>query len=194
MEKERMDKACVSPLEKLQHAVEKEPDSPLAHLRLGSALIRAGFLQRAEQSFRRSLELDPNYAEAWVNLGGVLHAAWDFGGCVEANKRALECNPGLLQAHYNQGLGYLYLGQAEDMLNCFGKVIEIDSSHPGGHYHLAVALYALGEVEKARENLSMAIELGYSPQPEFVKAIQRDEGGDRAAIRSEVNRKNNLQQ
>jgi Flp pilus assembly protein TadD len=62
----------IGDLRKLRDAVEKNPDSAVAHLRLGTALLKAGRLKTAEEALRRSVELEPGFAEAWSNLGGLL--------------------------------------------------------------------------------------------------------------------------
>jgi superkiller protein 3 len=164
-------------LEKLHKAVEDNPDSAVAHMKLGTALYWNGVLKRAEQEFLRAIELDEGYAEAWVHLGGVRLACWDFQGCVDANGRAVEINPELMQAHYNQGLGFLYLNKPTEMVACFRRVVELDPEHPGGHYHLAVGLLAAGENVEAQTELAKAVNLGYAPQPEFVKALDRASRG-----------------
>jgi len=164
-------------VEKYQVAVKAEPDSPVAHMKLGTAWLKAGDGAQAEVALRRAVELDPGYAEAWVNLGGVMLGRWEFEDCVEANGQALKSRPDLLEAHYNKGLGHLYLGQAEEMVECFRRVVELNPDHPGGNYHLAVGLLALKQVAEARMSLAKATELGYSPQPEFLKALEREGGG-----------------
>jgi tetratricopeptide (TPR) repeat protein len=160
-------------IDKFRAAVAAEPESAVAHMRLGTALLKLGDVRAAEPALRRATELDPDLAEAWVNLGGLLLGRWDFAGCVEANRRAAAARPDMLQAHYNQGLGHLYLGQAPEMLACYQRVLELDPRHPGGTYHLAVAQLAVGEVDAARVSLARARELGFSPQPEFLKALER---------------------
>ena len=62
------------------------------------------------------------------------------------------------------------------MVACFRKVLELDPNNAGGHYHLAVALNAMGEKEAARLSLARATSLGYSPEPDLVKALEN--GGD----------------
>ena len=113
-----------------------------------------------------------------MNLGGLLLTRWDFEGCVEANSKAVECDPSLFEPQYNLGLGYLYLGKAKEMVPCFRRATEIEPEHAGGHYHLAVGLLALGEVEEARAHLGSAMELGWKPEPELVKAIEKQGAAD----------------
>ncbi|MCP4572630.1 MAG: tetratricopeptide repeat protein [bacterium] len=168
------DKKRVS-IEELQQAVAASPDSAQAHMKLATAWLRAGSGHKAEESLRRAVEIDPGYDEAWVNLGGIALGRWDFAECVKINRTVAERNPELLQAHFNQGLGHLYLREADKMVSCFRRVLEIDPDHAAGQYHLAVGLLELGEVEAARAALDRAAGLGHSPAPEFLKALERKE-------------------
>ena len=167
------DKTPAERLKSLREAVAAEPSSGEAHLKLGSALVKMGLQKEAERELLRATELNPGLAEAWVNIGGILFTRWNFKGCVEANQKAIALSPDLLMGHYNLGLGHLYLGQAEEMAGCFRRVIELDPSNAGGHYHLAVALNALGKVEEAVVSMETSRELGYSPDPKLIKAIDK---------------------
>jgi tetratricopeptide (TPR) repeat protein len=164
-------------LERCQQAVAERPDSTTAHLNLATALLRLGRMGEAEDALRRALEIDPDSPEALVNLGGIRLARWDFRGCVEVNRRASAAKPSFLLAHYNEGLGHLYLGEAADVVRCFRRVVEIDGAHAGGHYYLAVGLLAVGEVRESRKHLDEAVQGKFSPQPEFLKALEKAEAG-----------------
>jgi tetratricopeptide (TPR) repeat protein len=159
--------------ERCRLAVAESPGSAAAHLNLGTALLGIDRPKEAEAEFRRALELRADFAEALVNLGGLLLHRWDFRGCVDLNRRAAEAKPGLMIAHYNEGLGHLYLGEAKEMVACFQRALELDSSHAGVHYHLAVGLLALGQVSESEAHLSVALEGGFSPAPEFLKALEK---------------------
>jgi tetratricopeptide (TPR) repeat protein len=181
MKKNRME----SPdLKKYYDAVEATPESGDAHFKLGTALIQTGFLSRGEKALLRCVELDSKKAEAWVNLGGIRLSRWDFKGCIEANERALECVPNSEVALHNKGLGHLYLGEAEEMTECFKQVVELAPESAAGNYFLGVGLFALGEKQSARELLKKAVALGYSPDPKLVKELEHidDTGADPVTI------------
>lgn len=164
-----------SRMDQLKQAVEERPDDPMARVRLGMALLKAQSVKKAEEQLRKAVELDPDCVEGWVNLGGALLGRWDFKGSVEANQRARACDPKLFEAHYNEGLGHLYLGNAEDMLACFERALEVKPDHPATVYHHAVALLAVKRIDEARAELTRAAQLGYSPQPDFIRALERQE-------------------
>ncbi len=162
-------------IEKLRQAVEKAPDDAMARVRLGTALLRTEGIVKGEAELRRATELDPECVEAWVNLGGALLSRFEFKGCVEANARAIACDGDLPLPHFNQGLGYMYLGDSEKMVACFERVVELDPEHAAGNYHLAAGLLAVDKVRQARARLNKAVALGFSPRPEFLRALDKKE-------------------
>jgi tetratricopeptide (TPR) repeat protein len=160
-------------LKALEARTVENPESAKAHLDLGSALAKAGRSARAEKALRRAIELDPGLFEARVNLGGVYFSRWDFPQSVEVLREAVALEPDAVEGHYNLGLAHLYLGNAQDVVDCFRRVIEIDPEHPGGHYYMATGLNALGKVEAANLLITRAAALGFQPQPELLKAIEK---------------------
>ncbi len=165
-------------LARLRKAVEDAPKSARTHATLGTALAQLGLMNEAQEELEKAVALDPSLHKAWVNLGGVYLARWDFSRCVAANASALERRPDLFEAHYNKGLGHLYLGEAADVVECFERATALSPNHAGARYHLAVGLHAVGKSEQAKVELMKALELGYSPQPEFVKEMERVFGGE----------------
>jgi tetratricopeptide (TPR) repeat protein len=167
----------MSKIDEYRSAVEKNPESAVAHLKLGTfLLIKKQDAKEAEKEIRKAIEIKPDYAKAWVNLGGLLLATWDFKGCVEANSKAISCDPDLVEAHYNCGLGHLYLKEAEEMVACFNKVLKLDPNNGGGHYHLAVGLLHLGKVKQAEVEATIAKTLGFAVRPEFIRELEKQTG------------------
>ncbi len=166
-------------LKRLEQKVAENPGAPLLRVRLGTALLGVGASKRAEVELKKALELDPGCVPALVNLGGIYLNRWDFAGCVEVNRRAQEIAEETLEAHYNEGLGHLYLNEPEQMVDCFRRVIALDETHGGGHYHLAVGLLALGDREEAKKELSNAMKLGYKPEPTFLKALDKEKAASK---------------
>ena len=158
-----------------QKRIEEDPSSAAAHFNLGLAHTKKGRVDRAEQAYMQALELDPDLVEAWVNLGGVRLLKWNFQGCLEANQEAVKRRGDLPLAHYNMGQAYLYLGDAENLVRCSRRVLELDPAHAAGHYFLAVGLLATGQVFEAREALAKAMALGHRPMPEFLRSLERAE-------------------
>lgn len=158
-------------IEKYMQRVKENPESAAAHFNLALAYTQRGLPEPAEQHYRKALEFEPDLIEAWVNLGGVLLLKWDFAGSITANEEALKRKSDLLLAHYNIGQACLYLADAEGVTRSYRRVLQLDPGHAAGHYYLAVGLLAEGQAEEAREELTRAQALGYSPAPEFLRAL-----------------------
>jgi len=158
-----------------QKRVSEAPDSAAAHFNLGLAHTERGRMMAAEEAYRRAVELDPELVQGWVNLGGALLLKWDFKGCLEANQEALRRQEDLVQAHFNMGQAHLYLNQAEELVRCNRRVVELDPDHAAGHYFLAVGLLATDHVGEARDECARAMSLGHQPSPEFLKSLDRAE-------------------
>ncbi len=108
------------------------------------------------------------------------------------NRRAAAADPEVVEAHYNKGLGHLYLVQKEEMVACFKRVVELDDSHAGGHYYLAVGLLAQEKEAEARSELAIALELGYKPEPEFLKALEGKTAKERRLVPTESETKKSI--
>ena len=160
-------------LERCQRAVDEAPDRAANHYNLGLALTVSGRVRQAETAYQKAVALDPELVQAWVNLGGVRMMRWDFDGCLEANRRAVEVDPECTQAHFNMGQAYLYKNEPEKLLECNRRVIELDRDHAAAHYFSAVASLALGNLPAAERHLGRAVELGHTPPPDFVKAMEK---------------------
>jgi Flp pilus assembly protein TadD len=159
-------------IEALRTAIATSPSAD-AHARLGAALLGAGRTRDAERELRAAIALDPRCARAWVNLGGILYARWEFGASVAANRAAAAAEPDLALAHFNQGIGHLQLGEAEQAVSCLSRAIELEPQNGGAYHHLAIALFATRRTVEARLCAAYARELGYRPTRESAEALDR---------------------
>ena len=153
-------------------AVEEHPEQASAHYNLGLAYKVSGRVKQAEEAFLKALEIEPTLVEAWINLGGVRLLRWEFQGCLDATREAAKLHDDLPVVHYNMGQAYLYLNDPENLVRCNERVIELDREHGAAHYYAAVGQLALDNLPAAERHLERAAELGHSPNPEFLKAIE----------------------
>jgi tetratricopeptide (TPR) repeat protein len=98
---------------------------------------------------------------------------WEFKGCRDANLEALKLDDTLVVGHYNLGQAYLYLNDPENLVKCNERVLELDRDHPEAHYYVAVGSLALNKHGLAERHLARAIELGFTPTQDFVKALEK---------------------
>jgi tetratricopeptide (TPR) repeat protein len=153
--------------------VEEHPERASAHYNLGLACTVSGRVKQAEESYLKALEIDPTMFQAWVNLGGVRLMRWEFKGCLEANQEAARLRDDLPIVHYNMGQAYLYLNNPENLVRCNERVLEIDRDHSEAHYYVAVGQLALDNLGAAERHFGRALELGYRPTQDFIKAMEK---------------------
>ena len=160
-------------LERCQREVQDHPDRASAFYNLGLAYTVSGKVKAAEEAYLKALELDPTLMQAWVNLGGVRLMRWEFTGCLEANQEAVKLRDDLPIVHYNMGQAYLYLNDPENLVKCNERVLELERDHPEAHYYTAVGYMAMDNLGAAERHFGRALELGYRPTQEFIKAMEK---------------------
>lgn len=153
--------------------VEEHPEHATAHYNLGLAYTVSSRIRQAEEAYLKAVELDAELVQAWVNLGGIRLMRWDFKGCLAANEEAVRRRPDLAQAHFNMGQAYLYLNDPANLLRCNQRVLELEPNHAAAHYFAAVARLAMHDVGAAERHMARANELGHSPPPDFIKALEK---------------------
>ena len=105
-----------------QQATLQNPDNPVAHYNLGTALYRSGNFSEAVQAFRESLsshsvktENTLNLAHIYYNLGNAQFKVGDLRHAIEAYKHSLRLNPQDTDAQHNLALALRLAKQQEDL-------------------------------------------------------------------------------
>jgi len=160
-------------LERCRKEIEDHPDRASAYYNLGLTYTVSGKVKKAEAAYLKALELDPTMVQAWVNLGGVRLMRWEFKGCLEANQEAAKLRDDLPIVHYNMGQAYLYLNDPENLVRCNERVLNLERNHPEAHYYTAVGYLAQDNMGAAERHFGRALELGYRPTQDFIKAMEK---------------------
>lgn len=85
-------------------AVNKYPDSAVAHLVLGEMLNREGSVVDAERALHEAIRLNPKRAKAYFELGYAQQQQRKYREAIASYRRALEVQSDFATAHYNVGL------------------------------------------------------------------------------------------
>ncbi len=160
-------------MERCLKDVEKNPNKASAWYNLGLTHTISGRVKQAEEAYMKAVDLDPSMIQAWVNLGGVRLMRWEFKGCLEATQAAAALNNDVPVIHYNMGQAYLYLNDPENLVRCNERVLELERDHPDAHYYVAVGYLAQDNLGAAERHFGRALELGYRPTQDFVKAMEK---------------------
>jgi tetratricopeptide (TPR) repeat protein len=144
----------------------------LGHNHLGVAWDAAGDPDRAAGEYREALEIAPDYALAHYNLGRVLAEKGDIAGAIAELQDSIRLFPGYYRAYHNLGYALGKTGRIEEALDAYKSAIRLEPRSGESHYNLAIMLYAKGRYAAAWEEILLARRYGYSPLPEFLKALE----------------------
>ncbi|WP_141699829.1 tetratricopeptide repeat protein, partial [Nostoc sp. KVJ20] len=145
---------------KYKAALRLDPNSIIAHNKLGIALYDQGKLEQAIAAFQRALQIDPNYANAHNNLGNVLHAQGKLEQAIAAFQRALQIDPNDAIAYSNLGISLYDQGKLEQAIAAFQRALQIDPNYAIAHYNLGNALQqGQGKLEQAIAAYQKALQI-----------------------------------
>lgn len=161
-------------------ALNLEPDADL-YLYRGMALYSAGRYQDALEDLDQSILLgEPPYVGAAHHAEGwVYFALGQYEDAIQAYDDASEYDweeyawPFFEQTHWliDRAIAYRELGQFDEALADHNALIALDDGWFRPYYERAVTYLAMGETQKATEDLRQAFEL--ADNPEWQSEIQR---------------------
>jgi len=129
--------------------VRTHPDSAVANLGLGMALIASGERDTALNYIDRAVQLDSNLSDGWYQKGLLEADAERWVPAAECFRRALEGTSERTAARSELGNVLLRLGRFDEAASEFNSVLHHDASN-------ASAEYGLGLVHLQEGNLSLA--------------------------------------
>jgi tetratricopeptide (TPR) repeat protein len=143
----------------LTAAVALRPDTPGAHLNLGSALRAGGQVDEAIACAEKAIALDHRYAKAHTNLGNALADKGKMDEAIACWRKAIALDPKDANAYYNLGTALADKGQVDEAIACLKKAIDLDPRYARAHCNLGEALKAKGKVDEALACFKTAIDL-----------------------------------
>ena len=125
-----------------------EPTNPVILTELGRVYLESGLYSKAQEALLRSVELKPDYFDAQFYLARAYGADGKYELALEIlNKISIE--HANADTYYEQGKVLYNLGEKEEAINKFRKVISLQANHANALFSLAVALSDIGEVDEA---------------------------------------------
>jgi serine/threonine-protein kinase len=174
----------------LTAAVSLRPNSPGAHLNLGTALLGKGDPEGAIAEYREALRLKPNYIVAHGNLGVALRKKGDVNGAIAEFRQVIALDPKYAPAHCTLGNALLDKGDLDGAIEEYRKAIALAPEGDWARYKLRFALehsleHSKGDREGAFREFQAAIQI----DPKFALAhnamsgVLHDRGDLEGAIR-----------
>jgi tetratricopeptide (TPR) repeat protein len=155
MEKNQMPDA----IRTLQTAIELDPDDPLAHYALATALTGNDQEDIALAEYRKACALNTTNA-SWLDH---LSVSLDLNGlpdeAVATWRKALAIDPTDGAAETDMGMVLFDTGHTQEGYEALRKAVEMAPDIPEGHKHFGLALAKMNRMDEAIEQFQRAIEL-----------------------------------
>ena len=144
-------------IELYEKAIAADPNSALAHSRLGAALLYLGDVEAAEQPIFRALSIDPDISEVQYTLGLYYWVRY-LPGSGDAHRRAVELNPNNPDANDAYGKWLWHQLIVDEPEPYFLKALEVDPMSLARYADLGTYYGMNGMAEKARNVVDLIAE------------------------------------
>jgi tetratricopeptide (TPR) repeat protein len=150
----------------------------------GLALVShaAGDLPRAEAAYRRGIDLRPDLVPALLHLAEILVGLDRVDEAEALIGRALELDPGSAAARALRGQVALSRRQYPEAAAALEEALLAVPDANRLHLPLAMAYRGLGDLERARQHLESAGQVGLRPPDAFVDGLADLKRGERLRL------------
>jgi len=156
------------------------PNSHFIFNKLGIAYSRLQYFKEATTAFERAIALDPKYAYSYNNLGSVYFATDNRKKAEKYFRKAISLNAKDASFHINLGTLFFETGKFEKGLEEWRRGLSLDpeimkrsegsglvaattqKNNAQRNYFMARLYAAAGDVERALENLQLALKEGFT--------------------------------
>ncbi|MBW7956439.1 MAG: tetratricopeptide repeat protein [Deltaproteobacteria bacterium] len=139
--------------------LKSEPDSPGAHLVLGTAYLLNGMAREAKGSFQALSRSNPEFFLTTYFLGVIGLIEEDYKEALKSFQSLIAISPGLREGLLNAAVTLQLQGELSQARDMALKAIDEDPLDPVARITLGGVLLSLGEGEKGREELGKAADL-----------------------------------
>ncbi len=116
---------------------------------------------------KKILSIDSNHFDSLILFANICAINRNYIKAKELLNRANEIQPNNLTILNNLGTACKELGESEESMNFYEKVIKINPNHANAQYNLGVVFYKLREFKKAKNFFKKTVEI----QPNYALAF-----------------------
>jgi tetratricopeptide (TPR) repeat protein len=148
-------------------AVQLAPWERETHWNAGTAYMRLGDVNRAEDEYRESVRLDPAFPPGWASLGQLLYyRRHDVPGAMAAYRKALEIAPYYAEGNAMLAQALAAQGDIGGAIEHYRRALAVDPDDRDSHYNLGNLLLSQRQFAEAAYNFDEAVRI----DPEYAEA------------------------
>jgi tetratricopeptide (TPR) repeat protein len=149
-------------------AIELDAKSSMAYHNMGSSFNAKADYDQAVPYLIRATDLNPTYAPAHNNLGRAYAEKGDYNRAIACFEKAIALDPNNALTRQNLGIVYIRKGDFELAIPCLTKAVEMAPNNLAGHEFLGSALFEVGRLSAARDELRHILEATATTSPQFL--------------------------
>ena len=153
-------------------AAAKSPESGVAHLNYGFALITAGQMEPGRQHVARAVALSPGLVHRQMSRAIGYARSGRSNDALLAFHNVLVMDPRSSEAHYNLGVLYEERGQNDMAMSEYLAAIELNPAAANAHNNVGILYYQAGQPGEGLKHLQEAVRLQPN-DPEFRANFQK---------------------
>jgi tetratricopeptide (TPR) repeat protein len=149
----------------LNNIVSKNKKNADAYFFRGMNQKEVGDTGRAISSFQLSLEADPDYYDANIQLGIILTARKN-NDATKYLDAATKMRPKSKEAWFAKAYFFQEMGNFQQALNCYRKVIEIEPENVDAYYNVGIINMDAKQYKEALRSFDICVKMN----PDFIEA------------------------
>lgn len=157
-------------LNKLQKALQKDPEAITIWVDLGHILNNLNRLEESLEAYMKSLDLDPEKAVSHYNVGTVHYKLGHIERALEYLRHSLELDADDPDTLYNIGLCYWEKGEPDLAEGYFAETLFLVPLYLNAQFYLAKLEARKGETDSATQRVGLMLE----EMPEWRSAFEKD--------------------
>ena len=143
-----------------------------AYVQLGGLCLRRGDLDGCYQYNKEASQLRAKYPIPWPNMGFVHLQRGEVDEAITALHKALTWDPNYVQARATFASALYMKGEYEKSAEMSRMVLKQEPAFGPAWNNLSLAVFELGDVEKAKEYAEKAYEFGYDVNDDYWKELK----------------------
>ena len=143
----------------------------VAYVNRGTVYLKQGDEQKAMDDFNAALQIEPDYPLALSNRGCIEIDFGNIDAAIADCSKAIQDDPILADAWNNRGNAYNRVGRTTEAVADYNQAIQLKPDKALYYNNRAAVLFGLQKVTQAKADLDKCTELGGTPHPGLVAAV-----------------------
>jgi len=143
--------------EEAQFLIKKYPEAFFVWNILGVSAAQLGMLDKAIESYKKSIYFNSDYAEAYCNLGTALKDQGELEQAINSYNKAISLKPDYAEAYSNMGVTLQEQGNFVEAMKAYHQCISLKPTYDEAYLNMGVCFQLQGKLNEAIQAFKMSL-------------------------------------